>query len=273
MLSPDEQDPGPDGLGGGPLDTGDPPAVEEACWDPVPVSLGHAEAKWPDPEEGPFLAESWWAEVDGHLECVGLRLSSIREVVSADGDEHSYLPVCDRFRPVTPTLLRRVRWGAMLDRYRAHYRSAVVSLGLPDQRREAIDAEFRSDGMDPELLTDEEWLSAIPRAEQDEALSFQSTYPESRPRPASSRGGRPPMHTEDDWRRRAEVYLDAARRGLPPNKRLAEVFGVHLTRAQSWTQQMRRKGYLPPAPGPGRPGTLRDRSTRYGPSSDPRFQQ
>jgi hypothetical protein len=56
-------------------------------------------------------------------------------------------------------------------------------------------------------------------------------------------------HTDDDWRRVAELYRRAVAGGSPPSQTIAAQFGVTAATARKWVQGARERGFLRPALG------------------------
>jgi hypothetical protein len=210
---------------------------------PPPLRLGRERARWPDPQQGPYVADTFWAEVDGRLECVGMMLSSFEDPAGNDPR-----PVGERLVPVTTSHLRGAPWGSLMERHREESPEVRLVFGMtPDERREAAD-RLTDAGVPIEEATLVDWVRVMPRQLQERVLG---RYPERRPKQVS-KGGRPPLYSEDDWLARALVYLHAQRTGRHPNRALADAFGVEISTARSWSAALRRKGLLRSA-GVGRP--------------------
>jgi hypothetical protein len=69
-----------------------------------------------------------------------------------------------------------------------------------------------------------------------------------RTRPSRSRLG------DDHYQQVADVYRAAQQQGEPPTKTIAEVFMTSNSTAGRWVNTARKKGFLRPAPGPGKRG-------------------
>jgi hypothetical protein len=205
---------------------------------------------WPDPEGGPFAVLTHWAEVDGHLECVGVSLTSVR-LNCETTPEDFVVPVASQPAAVGATLPRKVRWGAAMDAFREAFFRTVVPLGLEEGEYFSIASRIEEDGLDPWTAPRGEWLARMSDDQRDRGVGFQPTEVETAT-PTRRSPGRPSQFSNEEWEERADVYREAVRRGEPPNKALARRYHIPVDKARNWTKAMRGRGIDLPAPRQGR---------------------
>jgi hypothetical protein len=166
-----------------------------------------------DDWEGPLTGgglQIWfeWEEVEGRLECVGVRITPDRGGATR--------------RVITTSLMREISWSALIEKKkevnlrRAHKWAETKKIGISEIP------------VDPELIA--EARKMVP--------AWESSL-------LGSRRGRPRELNPDDFARVAQVYTDAYRAGLPPTKAVAEKFNLSRSGAAKRVARARRDGLLP----------------------------
>lgn len=81
----------------------------------------------------------------------------------------------------------------------------------------------------------------------------------AKPRPLRVKGYVPPptgarRYPDSHYQRVADLYTLFVEHGIPPAKRIAEDWGVEVSKVNRWTKEARRRGLLAPARSRGRAG-------------------
>lgn len=210
------------------------------------LHLGSSGARWPDPVEGPYWVQLWWAPVAGRLQCVGIFVGSFKDV-AGDGPR----AVGESLEAVNSTLLRQAPVGRLMDSYLRSARRDAILFGLTQEERQELAGRLERD---PWLLSAEEFLDAVPSdlaarglARQAEGRESQGLAPAStgKPRPP----GRPPTRDHAHFEDVARIYREAWAMGsVRPTVAVAKHWNVTNGTASNWITRARRLGLLGPAP-------------------------
>lgn len=167
-------------------------------------------------------------------------------------------------RPLDPGVLRGLPWGSIMAQH-----SEYLAMELDHERMAAEE---------PEVL-EQVWSRLAVWAVDDEerkyredmAAKFRAMVPEGKRRrveleavavPSTGTPGRPRLYDEDHFRAIAALWREAHSRRENPTKAVADAFHVSRSTAAKWVSRARHEHHLLPATTQGRPGGIRDDTTR-----------
>ena len=181
------------------------------------VKFSESAYEWTDPNGKHWMVDTYWSNVDGRQECIGLTLRSFG--------------IIDEKRK----LARPVREAEGVHPLRAEVLRGALTMGVIDQRRSKV-VEFLDYAANADHMK---------RYQTAEVATLRAEFAAGPRRRITGADGAP-MPTADALAEVARVYREAWQVGANPTAAVADVFTLSRSAAAKRVARAREAGLLPP---------------------------